>query len=129
MKSCETSGVVLVVEDSETILSAAVESAHRAGFDALEASNADDAVFILKARTDVEALITDSTIARGSMSGLTLAHLVAERWPTIELIVISGDPSIPVDYLPKNASLLKMPFHPDVLVGVIRQKLGVSNRT
>jgi DNA-binding NtrC family response regulator len=121
-------GVVLVVEDSANILSAAMESAHRAGFDALEAANADEAVFILNARTDVEALVMDSVIATGSMNGLTLAHLVQERWPTIELVVIPGDPTIPSSYLPQKAAVLKMPFSPEDLVSVIRQKLGAGGR-
>ena len=60
-----------------------------AGFVALEADNADEAVAILEARSDIALLLTDINMP-GSMDGLKLAHAVRNRWPPIKIIVVSG---------------------------------------
>jgi CheY-like chemotaxis protein len=51
-----------------------------AGFEAVEASNADEAIFILETRTDIRVVFTDIDMP-GSMDGLKLAEAVRGRWP------------------------------------------------
>ena len=59
-----------------------------AGFEAVEAANADDAIDILEARRDITVVFTDIQMP-GSMDGLKLARAVRGRWPPIKI----GDPS------------------------------------
>ncbi|MGA8228281.1 MAG: response regulator, partial [Xanthobacteraceae bacterium] len=61
-----------------------------AGFDTVEASNADEAIAILEARKDIRIVFTDINMP-GSMDGLRLAHAIRRRWTPIELILTSGD--------------------------------------
>ena len=71
---------VLVVEDEMVLRMRAVDIVEDAGFTAVEAVNADEALAILEARSDIALLFSDIQMP-GSMDGLTLAHAVHERWP------------------------------------------------
>ena len=72
-------GAVLIVEE--------------AGYEAVEASNADEAIRILEADPTIRLVFTDIDMP-GSMDGLKLAHYVRGRWPPIKLIVASGSRSL-----------------------------------
>ena len=58
-------------------------------FDVIEASNADEAIAILEARSDVIVLFTDIQMP-GSMDGLKLAVWCKRRWPPIKIVATSG---------------------------------------
>ncbi len=81
--------VVLVVEDETLIRIAAVEAVEEAGFEVIEAQNADEAIAILEQRTDIHLVFTDIQMP-GSMDGLKLAHCVRDRWPPVKIIATSG---------------------------------------
>jgi CheY-like chemotaxis protein len=72
--------VALVVEDEPLPRMLAVEVVEAAGFTAIEARDADEAVVLLESRTDITLLFTDINMP-GSMDGLKLAHGVRDRWP------------------------------------------------
>jgi two-component sensor histidine kinase/FixJ family two-component response regulator len=80
---------VLVVEDEMMLRMRAVDIVEDAGFTAIEAVNADEALEILESRSDIELLFTDIQMP-GSMDGLKLAHAVYQRWPSIKIILVSG---------------------------------------
>src|SRR5213080_3824427 len=81
--------VVLVVEDEMLLRMRAINMVEDAGFTAVEAVDADEAVAILESRSDIALLFTDIQMP-GSMDGLKLAHAVHERWPAIKIILVSG---------------------------------------
>ena len=72
--------VVLIVEDDLLIRLHAAQIIEEAEFDVIEASNADEAIAILEARSDITVLFTDIQMP-GSMDGLKLAAAVKGRWP------------------------------------------------
>jgi two-component sensor histidine kinase/CheY-like chemotaxis protein len=80
---------VLVVEDEMLLRMRAVDIVEDAGFISLEAVNADDALVLLESRSDIDILFTDIQMP-GTMNGLKLAHAVHERWPSIKIILVSG---------------------------------------
>lgn len=51
--------IVLVVDDNPLIRMGAVDNVVTAGFGALEASNAEEAIRILEARPDIHMVLTD----------------------------------------------------------------------
>lgn len=67
---------VLVVEDEAALRLMAVAVAENAGFDAIEASNADEAV--LESRSDALIVFTDIDMP-GSMDGMKLAACIRDR--------------------------------------------------
>jgi two-component sensor histidine kinase/CheY-like chemotaxis protein len=85
---------VLVVEDEMVLRMRAVDIVEDAGYRSVEAVNADEAISILESRSDISLLLTDIQMP-GSMDGLKLAHAVHDRWPSIKIILVSGqvDPS------------------------------------
>jgi CheY-like chemotaxis protein len=92
---------VLIVEDEMILRMRAVDIVEDAGFFPVEAVNADEAISILESRSDISLLFTDIQMP-GSMDGLKLAHAVHDRWPSIKIILVSGqvrpsDAERPVD--------------------------------
>jgi two-component sensor histidine kinase/ActR/RegA family two-component response regulator len=80
---------VLIVEDEMVLRMRAVDIVEDAGFQPVEAVNADQAIAILESRSDISLLFTDIQMP-GSMDGLKLAHAVHDRWPAIKIILVSG---------------------------------------
>ena len=86
--------VVLLVEDEMMLLRHAVDMVEDAGYTPLEAGDAAEAVAILESRSDIALMCTDIQMP-GTMDGLGLAHAVHARWPSIKIIVVSGQPNLP----------------------------------
>lgn len=80
---------VLVVEDEIVLRMRAVDIVEDAGFTAVEAVDADDALRVLESRSDISLMLSDIQMP-GSMDGLKLAHAVHARWPLIKIILVSG---------------------------------------
>jgi CheY-like chemotaxis protein len=100
-----TSGkpVLLVVEDEVLVRMMAVSVAENAGFEALSATTADDAIKILETRSDIRLVFTEVNMP-GSMNGLKLAHAVRGRWPPVELLVTSALDNITARDLPERGT-------------------------
>src|SRR5205807_8115222 len=81
--------VVLIVEDEFLIRMATAEAIRDAGFNVLEAADADEAVAILEGRTDIRVVFTDIHMP-GSMDGAKLAHAIRHRWPSVQVMATSG---------------------------------------
>jgi hypothetical protein len=75
---------ILVVEDEMVLRMRAVDIVEDAGFTAVQAVNADEALSILESRSDISLLFSDIQMP-GSMDGLKLAHAVHDRWPSIKI--------------------------------------------
>ena len=81
--------IVLVVEDEPLLLMMAGSLVEDAGFEALYARDADEAIRVLEQRADIIILFTDVNMP-GSLDGLALVALARSRWPSIKTIVVSG---------------------------------------
>ncbi len=101
--------VVLVVEDDFLIRMHAADIVNDAGFDAVEASNADEAIDILQRRSDIAVVFTDVDMP-GSMDGLRLAAAVRDRWPPIKIITASGHIRLTEKDLPSGSRFLPKPY-------------------
>jgi CheY-like chemotaxis protein len=110
--------VVLVVEDDALQRIYASSILEDAGFEVVEAANADDAIAKLEARKDIRVVFTDIEMP-GSMDGLKLARAIRDRWPPIELILTSGKHRLDAEALPARGQFLAKPYEPNVLVAVI----------
>ena len=115
----QSGSVVLVVEDETILRLQTVLIIEKAGYNVVEASNADEAIAILETREDIRVVVTDIEMP-GSMDGIKLARAIRDRWPPIELIVTSGRYHVRTGELPPRAKFMPKPYRPDVLVTVIR---------
>jgi CheY-like chemotaxis protein len=110
---------VLIVEDEPLVRLCAVETVEGAGFEVIEAANADDAIRILESRTDIRVVFTDIHMP-GSMDGLKLAHAVRNRWPPIKIIVTSGRERITERELPAGGRFFAKPYDPVQIQDTLR---------
>ena len=101
--------IVLIVEDEFLVRMNAVEMIEEAGFEAIEADNADDAITILENRSDIRLVFTDIQMP-GSMDGLKLAAAVRGRWPPILIIATSGRYVARDGDLPSGGLFLPKPY-------------------
>lgn len=108
--------VVLLVEDDGLLLMEAADTLSDAGFRVLEAPHADKALKLLEDRRDVGVMMTDVDMPQGSMDGFALARLVARRWPSIPVLVVSGMGMPGPDDLPDGARFIPKPYEPATLV-------------
>ena len=115
--------VVLVVEDEPLLRMMAVEVVEEAGFVALEAGNADEAVALLESRSDIALLFTDINMP-GSMDGLKLAHAVRRRWPPIKILLVSGQVRLQPTQLPSSSRFVGKPYRAAAMVEELRSLVG-----
>jgi two-component system, response regulator PdtaR len=114
--------VVLVVEDNPLIRMCAVDLVVAAGFEALEAGDADEAIRILEARADIHLVFTDVSMP-GSMDGIKLAHYIRDRWPPVKLIVASGKTVVKESHLPTGARFFSKPYDHSAIVEAMTRLL------
>jgi CheY-like chemotaxis protein len=112
--------VVLIVEDDFLLRIDAVDIIFSAGFDVVEASNADEAIAILEARPNIHVVFTDIQMP-GSMDGLKLAKFVKNRWPPIKIVATSGLVRVSADDLPEGGRFLSKPYTPAEVTETLRQ--------
>jgi CheY-like chemotaxis protein len=112
--------VVLVVDDEQLVRLSVVKTIEDAGFEAIEAADADEAIRILESREDIRLVFTDVHMP-GSMDGLKLAHAVRNRWPPIKIIVTSGREQITEQDLPKGVRFFAKPYSPIQITGALRE--------
>src|SRR5216683_8313627 len=111
--------VVLIVEDDFMLRMNAAEMIGDAGFDVVEAGDADEAIAILEARPDIHVVFTDIQMP-GSMDGLNLDRFVRGRWPPIKIVATSGFVSVRKDDLPEGSRFVPKPYRPEQIVATLR---------
>ncbi|PZM10058.1 response regulator [Rhizobium tubonense] len=116
---------VLVVEDEILIRMDIVEFLQDEGFIVHEASNADDAIAILIANSDIGVLFTDIDMP-GSMDGLKLAAAVRDRWPPVKIIVTSGHRHLSDALLPVQGKFFAKPYDHSRIVSAMREMVAAG---
>jgi two-component system, response regulator PdtaR len=107
--------VALLVEDEPLVRLTQVDILREAGFWVLEAEDADEAFETMRRRQDVSVVLTDVDMP-GSIDGFEFARLVAQGWPEVGVLVISGKALPDEGDLPPSAVFVPKPVYPDVLV-------------
>jgi CheY-like chemotaxis protein len=115
--------VVLIVEDEFLLRMDAAAVIGAAGFEVVEAANADEAIEILESRPDITVVFTDIQMP-GSMDGLKLARAVRGRWPPIKIVATSGHIHVRETDLPEGGRFLPKPYSPDEVTGMLRELTG-----
>ena len=101
--------VVLVVEDEPIIRLNAVQRMEDAGYMAIEAHDAAEAVRLLETRPDIRIVFTDIEMP-GPMNGVQLAASIRDRWPPIEIILTSGAVIPAASAIPDGGVFLPKPY-------------------
>jgi CheY-like chemotaxis protein len=115
--------VILIVEDEALVRLSGVDTFADAGFQTIEAVNSDDALESLVANPDVQLLFTDVNMP-GATDGLALSRQVHDRWPHIDIIVVSGLSVPKAHELPVGARFLRKPYDADTAVRHARELMA-----
>lgn len=100
---------VLVVDDEAIIRFELVDMLEEAGFDVLDASDADEAVAIMETHPEIGAVVTDVQMP-GSMDGIKLVHYIRNRWPPAVLFIVSAQKLADDRSLPERTSFYGKPL-------------------
>lgn len=114
---------VLVVEDEPLIRLGLASVIEEAGYDVAEAANASEAIRVLEHDRMVQLVLTDVDMP-GGMDGIRLAHYVRDRWPPVQLIVISGKVGVKPGELPSGARFVSKPYQEPQLLGLVQAMIG-----
>jgi CheY-like chemotaxis protein len=114
---------VLIVEDEFLVRMDTRAALDMAGFDVLEAGDADEAIAILSARNDIRLIFTDIHMP-GSMDGLKLAHFVRDRWPPVKVVATSGRARISASDLPEGGRFLPKPYSAAELTATLHELMN-----
>jgi CheY-like chemotaxis protein len=119
--------LILVVEDEALVRMTLVDVLEDAGFKVIEAVHADEALRVLKAVSDIQALVTDVEMPRGSINGFELARRVRTERQEIGVLIASGRAAPKVGDLPDGALFIGKPVHPETLVRLLKTLLGPNH--
>ena len=115
--------IVLVVEDEPLQRLMAVDLVEDAGFEAVAVSSADNAIRVLEGRPDIRVVFTDIDMP-GAVDGMRLAAMIRDRWPPIELIIISGRRTPEVDEIPARGLFFAKPYKRHEVADALQRMAG-----
>ena len=112
-----TERVILLVEDEDAVRHVVARMLVEAGFPVVEARSGDEAVAQIHLLQGKLHLVV-SDLAMPGMSGSALAATIAERWPNLPVLLISG--ALTGD---EPARFLRKPFTPEALIEAVERLL------
>ncbi len=123
-QSASKGPVVLIVEDELLLRMDAVDVIRSAGFEVVEAANADDAIEILEARRDINLVFTDSDAGLDGRPeagpGSQRALAADQNRSDFGLCGCRGKRSA------GGRAVLAKPYRSDQLADIVRELIGAS---
>jgi CheY-like chemotaxis protein len=110
--------VGLVVEDDHSLRHLAGAVLEETGLRTIEAASAEEALHLLRGHTGEVTFAFVNARLPCLMSGIELARRLAERWPTITLLLTCSDPGALRSELPPHASVIQNPW---LVLDVLRE--------
>lgn len=120
-----TRSCVLVVEDEILIRLMVSDELRDAGYDVIEAFDADEALTILKSSVRVDLIFSDVRMP-GSLDGLGLLAVVKTTFPLLPVILTSGHLGPATAKAQGATQFLPKPYRLDAVLEVIQHELGSS---
>ena len=117
--------LVLLIEDDEALLALVKETLDGLGYTVMAASSGFEALEMTQdAERHVDLIVSD--VVMPGLSGIELAAILADRYPTARVVFMSGYPSRgDRDYgqLPEGACFVQKPVKANELARVVREQL------
>jgi len=109
--------VALIVEDDPDLRDLAAALLEETDLDVVEVESADAALAYLQERGGEVAMMFADVRLPGEMDGVQLAKAACTLWPTIRIVLTSGDPGAVSGDLPDGVTFMPRPWRGlDVLV-------------
>lgn len=114
---------VLLVEDETFIRWDVTQTLRQAGFEVIEAVEADTAMEFIEAGERIDLVFTDVQTS-GLLTGLALAERIQAKFPIVPIIITSGNTNIE-DAASRLGKFLPKPYPPDALPKLIAELVGL----
>ncbi len=109
--------VALIVEDDPDVRELAAALLEETELDVVEVESAEAALDCLQERGGEVAMLFADVRLPGTMDGVHLAKAACKLWPTVRIVLTSGDPSAGLADLPECVTFMPKPWRGlDVLV-------------
>jgi len=112
---------ILLVEDDPIVLDSTACLLADGGCDVRRACNAEEAMAFLEEGPPPAVLVTDIALESGP-SGLDLARTVAERWPDVRLLIVSGSERPSREQYPERALFFTKPYAGGALLAMVKNE-------
>jgi CheY-like chemotaxis protein len=119
-KKPDIRALILVVEDEALVRMMLVDVLDDAGFKVMEAADADEALRVLATAPDIQVVVTDVEMPRGSINGFELARRVRDDRQDIGVLIASGRVAPQLGDLPEGAYFVEKPVRPERLLELVR---------
>jgi DNA-binding NtrC family response regulator len=107
----------LVVEDDPEVRNLAAAMLEETELEVIEVESAEKALAFLERHGPAVALIFADVWLSGAIDGVELAQIVKRRWPSVRVLVTSGDAGERLRDLPRDAAFIQKPWRAlDILV-------------
>ena len=107
----------LVVEDDPDVRNLAAAMLEETELEVVEVESAEEALAFLERNGPAVALIFADVWLSGAVDGVELARIVKRRWPSVRVLVTSGDAGERLHDLPRDAAFIQKPWRAlDILV-------------
>ena len=114
--------MILVIDDNVDLVTSTAELLEAAGYAAIPASSAREAVDLLDEVERIDLVLSD--IRMPDVDGFDLLRVLRHRFPSLPIILMSGVPVTPDDVVPSGAIILTKPIDPTQLQESIKEKLS-----
>ena len=88
-------------------------------YEVIPASDAEEAIIDLEHRDDIHLVVTDINLP-GVLNGLQLAALVRDRWPSINIIVVTGYSAPTTEEIPSGSLFIPKPYSAQKMIAAVR---------
>lgn len=116
--------VVVMVDDEEVVCLMTTRILKQAGFRVLEAHDGAGALYLLATLGPSVIDLVVSDIAMPRVGGVELAEIMAERWPGLPILLVSGQGSPEADY---TGAFLPKPFTHEALLSAVASLLSAGS--
>jgi PAS domain S-box-containing protein len=113
---------VLVVEDDANVRQVTVSTLESLGFSVSEARSGNEAADMLRSGHDVQIVLSD--VKMPGMTGVELARLVKEQWPSVNVLLTSG--YVEAEERVDEFDFIHKPFRASDLASKLQSMLGTA---
>jgi len=116
----EVARTVLIVDDEPLVLQTTAQILADDGCKVVLARDYAEALRRLEGAPETDVLVTDISFSQGP-NGIALARAVAEKWPHIRIVIVSGDVRPAGCDYPESALFFTKPYAPGALCTMVRE--------
>lgn len=115
--------MILLVDDEPEIRAAAATILRQEGYAVVEVAEPDEALVALEAHPEIDLLVTDIVMPRGS--GIALGQDAVAARPALRVVYVSGwDEPLGYRRTQLNGALLAKPFRATELIRSVKRALA-----